>query len=113
MRASEPSSVALPLVSLGQPVRFWVLTVLVPLASPESPPPASSDHRRSSPVLLSLTGGPALSVTARAREPKPAARVWAAPTDWAGPVTGFSFSFWFWFFFIYFTVLNAVCDFHI
>jgi hypothetical protein len=34
MRAGEPSSVALPLVSLGQPVWFWVLTVLVLLASP-------------------------------------------------------------------------------
>jgi hypothetical protein len=71
-------------------VRFWVLTVLVPLASPESPPPASSDHRRSSPASVSLTSGTRSSAAraggrpsvGRARE-QAAGGEWAALLDWA------------------------------
>jgi hypothetical protein len=55
---------------------------------------------------LSLTGRPALSAATCGREPKQAARVWATPTGWAGPVTGLDFCKSY--FFIYFIVLNAV-----
>jgi hypothetical protein len=80
MRAGEPSPVAPPLVSLGQPIWFWVLTVLVPLASPESPPPASSDHHRSSPApSLPNQGTRPVSDRERAQETKRGPRA----DDWA------------------------------
>jgi hypothetical protein len=50
-------------------------------------------------------------VTARTGEPKPAARVWAALAGRADPVALSDFEILL--FFIYFTVLNAICDFHI
>jgi hypothetical protein len=51
MHNGESALVAPPLISLGPPVRFWVLTVMVLSASPESPLTVSSGRRRSSPVL--------------------------------------------------------------
>jgi hypothetical protein len=70
MRDSEPFPVAPPLVSLGQPVRFWVLTMMVPSASPELPPSASSGRRRSS-LAFSPSGQRARPVSGRAREREP------------------------------------------
>jgi hypothetical protein len=93
--------------------------VLVPLASPESPPPASSDHRRSSPTpSLSDQGTRPVSDRERARETErgPLVVEWAALLDWAvllqlagraggsaGLVVPFCFwKIWFLYYFTYF-----------